>query len=70
MERPQVAEGGYRLQIGRGAANILNKQSLTAHKECSSRWGLGVGLKTPHHETQAFYEMPQRVSDLDGFFDK
>jgi hypothetical protein len=32
MARPQVADGGDALQIGRVAANILNKQSRTADR--------------------------------------
>jgi hypothetical protein len=31
---------------------------------------LGVGLTTPHHKKQAFYERSQDASDLGGFFDK
>jgi hypothetical protein len=45
MTRPQVADGGDSLQIWRVAANILNKQSLTADKGWSS--SLEVGRTTP-----------------------
>jgi hypothetical protein len=38
-----VADGGEGLQIWRVAANILNKQSLTADKGCPPVWGLGGG---------------------------
>jgi hypothetical protein len=41
MARPQVVDGGDGLQIWRVAANILNKQSLTADKVWSSSLGLG-----------------------------
>jgi hypothetical protein len=41
--RPQVTDGGNDLQIWRIAANILNKQSLTADKGCSSTLGVGRG---------------------------
>jgi hypothetical protein len=39
MARPQVADGRNGLQIWRVAANILNKQSLTANKGWSSSFG-------------------------------
>jgi hypothetical protein len=48
MARLQVADGGDGLQLWRVAANILNKQSLTADKGSSSsllrnvRKGLGL----------------------------
>jgi hypothetical protein len=38
MARPQVADGGDGLQIWRGAANILNKQSRTADSLGVGRW--------------------------------
>ena len=37
---PWVADGGVGLQIWRLAANILNKQSLTADQEWSSSLGV------------------------------
>jgi hypothetical protein len=40
MARPQVADGRDSLQIWRVAANILNKQLLTADKGLSSSWGV------------------------------
>jgi hypothetical protein len=43
MARPQVADGGERLQIWRVAANILNKQSRTADKGWPSSLGVGRG---------------------------
>jgi hypothetical protein len=43
MARPQVADGGDSLQFGRVAPNILNKQSRTADKGCSSSLGVGRG---------------------------
>jgi hypothetical protein len=48
MECPQVANGGDVLQLGRIAANILNKQLRTADKEWSSSLGVSVWLTTPH----------------------
>jgi hypothetical protein len=44
MARPQVVDGGDGLQIWRVAANILNKQWLTADKGRSSSLVLGAGL--------------------------
>jgi hypothetical protein len=46
MARPQVAGGGHALQFWRAAANILNKQSQTAHKGWSSSLGVGSGVET------------------------
>jgi hypothetical protein len=43
MALPQVADGGDGLQIWRVAANLLNKQSRTADKGWSSRFGVGRG---------------------------
>jgi hypothetical protein len=57
---PQLAER-ERPQILRTAANILNKQSLTAEKEWSSAWGLGDGLTTPHHKNSMFRSVTQRI---------
>jgi hypothetical protein len=37
-------------QIGRLAANILNKQPWTANRGGPPAWGLGVGLTTPHRK--------------------
>jgi hypothetical protein len=50
MSHPQVADGGDGLQ--RVAANIMNKQSLTADKGWSSSWGGGggMGLAIPRHK--------------------
>jgi hypothetical protein len=45
MARPQVADGEDGLQIWRVVANILNKQSRTADKGCSPRFGVGRGAK-------------------------
>jgi hypothetical protein len=45
MARPQVADEGDGLQIGRVAANILNKQSRTADKGWSSSLEVGRGAK-------------------------
>jgi hypothetical protein len=42
MARPQVADEENGLQIWRATVNIFNKQSLTADKGWSSRWGGGV----------------------------
>jgi hypothetical protein len=50
MARPQVADGGYGLQIWRVwrvAANILNKQSRTADRRWSSSLGVGRGANNP-----------------------
>jgi hypothetical protein len=41
MGRPQVADGGYVLQVWTVAANILNKQSRTADNGWSSSLGVG-----------------------------
>jgi hypothetical protein len=41
VKRPQVADGGDGLLIGKVAANILNKQSRTGDREWSSGLMLG-----------------------------
>jgi hypothetical protein len=53
MARPQVADGGEGLQIWRGAANILNKQTWTADKGWSSDLGVGRGANnsSPYKRT-------------------
>jgi len=43
MSHPQVVGGEYSLQTWRIAENMLNKQSWTASKGWSSRWGVGWG---------------------------
>jgi hypothetical protein len=43
MVRPQVADGEDGLQTWRIAANIMNKQSLTADKGWPSSLGVGRG---------------------------
>jgi hypothetical protein len=43
----QVADGGDSLQIWRVAANIFNKQSLTADREWFSSLGVGRGANNP-----------------------
>jgi hypothetical protein len=43
MARPRVDDGGDGLEIQRVAANILNKQSWTIDKGCSSSLGVGRG---------------------------
>jgi hypothetical protein len=54
MAHPRVADGGDGLQMWRVAANILNKQSLTADQEWSSSLGgLAVGLTTPYHKKES-----------------
>jgi hypothetical protein len=45
MARPQVADEGDGLQIGKVAANILNKQSRTADRGRPSSLGVGRGDK-------------------------
>jgi hypothetical protein len=45
MSHPQVKDGGDGLQTWRVAANILNKQSMTADKGWPSRLGVGRGAK-------------------------
>jgi hypothetical protein len=45
--RPRVADRGDGLQIWRVAANILNKQSLTANSGWSSSLGVGWGANNP-----------------------
>jgi hypothetical protein len=47
MARPQVADGGDGLQLGRVAANILNKKSWRTVKEWSSNLGYDLGLQFP-----------------------
>jgi hypothetical protein len=49
MALPRVRDGGDDLQLWKVAADIMNKQSLSADKQLSS-WGLGEGLRTPHHK--------------------
>jgi len=41
MACPQVADGGYALQIWRVAENIMNKQSWAANKGWSSSMWVG-----------------------------
>jgi hypothetical protein len=49
--------------------NILNKQSRTADKGCSSSLDLGGLLTTAYRKRKsAHYEMLHRASDLGGFF--
>jgi hypothetical protein len=59
MAHPQDADRGESPQIRRLVTNILNKQSRTASKGCSSSLGLGVGLIAPHRINLARYEMFQ-----------
>jgi hypothetical protein len=48
----RVADGGDGLQLWRIATNIMNTQSHTANKKCSSSLGDWVrGLTIPHRET-------------------
>jgi hypothetical protein len=55
MARPQVADGGYALQIWRVAANILNKRRGQPTRGGPPAWGLGVGLTT-HHKNKLVTE--------------
>jgi hypothetical protein len=64
MVHPWVVDGGESLPLWRVAANILNKQSWTADKECSCILRLGEGLTTSHHKKPACYEMSQRAPEL------
>jgi hypothetical membrane protein len=48
-----VADRGEGLQIWRIAANILNKQSWTANKNCPSDLGVGRLLTTPYRKRTA-----------------
>jgi hypothetical protein len=50
MARPQVADGGEGLQIWRVAANILNKQSQTADRGCSTSLAVGGGADSPQRK--------------------
>jgi hypothetical protein len=50
MARPQVADGGDALQVWRGAAHILNKQSRSADEGWSFSLGDGMGLTPPHRK--------------------
>jgi hypothetical protein len=59
MARPRIADEEHSLQIWRLATNILNTQSQTADKRCSSSLGLGEGLTT-HRKKPACYEILQR----------
>jgi len=43
--------------VRRVAANVLNKQSLTADKGGPPAWGLGEVLTTPHRKYATCYEM-------------
>jgi hypothetical protein len=44
--------------------DILNKQSWTVNKECSSSLGLGQGLTVPDQE-KSCYRMLHTASDLE-----
>jgi hypothetical protein len=54
--------------IWRVVANILNKQSRTSDKGCSSSLGLGEVLTTPHLKNWMCYETWTLASDLDWNF--
>jgi hypothetical protein len=54
MARPQVANGEDGLKMCRGAANILNMQSRTADKACSSSLGVGRGAKNSSSQKMSF----------------
>jgi hypothetical protein len=68
MAHPWVVDGGDGFQIWRVAANILNKQSLTAKKGCFSSSEVGWGLTTPHHKKSECYKMLCRDSDTDNLW--
>jgi len=46
MAHPQAVDGGNSLQVWRTTANILNKQSQTANKGCSSSLDVGRGANS------------------------
>jgi hypothetical protein len=50
MARSRVVDGKDGLQMWTVAANMLNKQSRTADKECSSSLCVERWLKAPHHK--------------------
>jgi hypothetical protein len=50
MARLQVAHGRDGLQIWRVAANILNKESRSLDKVCSSSLVVERGVKTPYRK--------------------
>jgi hypothetical protein len=60
MACPQVAYGGYTLQLWRAAVNILNMQLQRADKGLSSRFGLGMGLTTPQCKKISFLQTFKR----------
>jgi hypothetical protein len=66
MARPQVAGGGEGVKIWRAAANMLNKQSLTADKGWSSSLWVGWGLTTSHSKKPVCYKMLLWASDFDS----
>jgi len=75
MKHFRVLDGRDGLQAWRAAANILNKQSLTAVRGGPPVCEFGGKLTTAHRKTRArahthtlSYEMLHRASDLDGFF--
>jgi hypothetical protein len=70
MARPEDADGGDGLQIGKTAANLLNKQSRTA----DSRWPpslrvqLGITTPPPTLKTLSCYESLHWASVQNGYF--
>jgi hypothetical protein len=63
MARPQVADGGDGLQIWSVAANILNRQFLTAGKVWFSRIEAGFTAKN-----MLATKCLKEPRNLDGFF--
>jgi hypothetical protein len=67
MVHPQVVDGGDSLQVWWVAANVLNKQSLTANRGLPSSLGVWWGLLAPTIKKVCMFESFKRVSEMDGF---
>jgi hypothetical protein len=67
MAHPQVADRGDGLQIGRVAANKLNKQSRTDDRGWPSSLGVGQGLTTSTINNFICCKLFATASEMDGF---
>jgi len=63
---PQVADGGYSLQIWKVAGNVLIRSRGQPMRSGPSAWGLGERLRTPDCRNPACYKMLQRTSEMAG----